>query len=122
MTQQELTDAFADLFANYAQIKKAYTLPKNITDMIEENFLAWGAQVAKKATLAADEIVGWTNILNTTKAAISSAIAGGKEPGAKAVPWGLAIVGVGLMALIFWPQISAQFAPAPVVRYRGRRR
>jgi hypothetical protein len=58
MTQQELTTAFDDLFADYAQIKKAYTLPKNITDMIEENFLAWGAQVAKKVTLAADEIVG----------------------------------------------------------------
>jgi hypothetical protein len=111
MTQQELTAAFADLWANYAQIKKAYTLDKSITATIEENFLAWGAQVAKKVALAADEITGWNNILNTTQAMINSAIASGKEPGAKSkMPWGLLAAGAGILTLVFWRQISARFA------------
>ena len=109
MTQKELTDAFADLFANYNQIKKAYILAKTFTDTIEGNFLAWGQQVAKKATLAADEITGWTNVLNTTQAAINQAVAAGKEPGAKGLPWGMIAVGAGLLAVLFWPKIAPVF-------------
>lgn len=110
MTQQELTTAFADLWADYDQIRKAYTLDKSVTATIEENFVAWGAQVAKKVALAADEIQGWVNILNTTKASISSAIASGKEPGAKSkAPWVMLGVGAGLLTLVFWPQIKSRF-------------
>lgn len=106
MKPQKLVIAFADLFAEYGQIKKAYILDKKYTDIIEANFLAWGQQMAKTPTLSASEMKGWIGVLDTTKGLIKTALDTGRQscktPGIKDFPWGLVGLGAGALALFWW--------------------
>ena len=103
-TPKALSEAFQDLFANYNQIKNAYTLDPKFTNTIEENFRAWQAQVDKKPIFDAALLASWNYIYDTTQSAINAAIGAGKEPGGmtKNQKWFLALGTAAVGAMVFF--------------------